>query len=108
MEKNDFIAYIDKNGVIWARGYSQQDTIVGYDLQEYNSLKADRDLCFDKAEKYLSELYGAGIRQKPIPPEQAAAEQAKINLKMMTLLETMQEEIKSLKSTDKAVINEIL
>lgn len=86
MEKTDFIAYIAKDGVIWARGYGQNDTIVGYDLQEYNTLKADRDNCYSKAEKYLSELYESGIRQKPVSPEQAAAEQSKINQQMMTLL----------------------
>lgn len=103
MEKNDFIAFIDKSGVIWARGYGQQDTVVGYDLQEYNTLKADRDNCYNKAEKYLSELYESGVRQKPVSPEQAAAEQSKINQQIMTLLNNMNAELQSLKKNNNAI-----
>lgn len=127
MEKNDFIGYIAKDGGIMARGYGEQDSLIGYDMQEYNTLKTDRDACFSHAEKYLKEqeaifdiiqkypeimqeIKNANIkiRLKPVPPEQMVAEQSKFNQQVLSVLGDLTKEIQSIKKNNSKNNSDIL
>lgn len=101
-DRDTFVGYIDKSGIIWSKGFGQQKDIeIGWDMQATNELRSDRDAIFAKAEKYLEELYAAGVRQRPQTPEQTAKEQAILIKEMREMMSAMQTEIKSLKEEPK-------
>ena len=94
-ERDTFVGYIDKAGIIWSKGFGQsKDAEVGFDTQAYNELRADRDAVFAKAEKYLEELYAAGVRARPLTAEQTAKEQALVIKDLQNMMQEMQKEMR--------------
>lgn len=103
MNNDQFVGRIDKEGNILTRDYTtNKDIIIGVDNQRHDEILKDRDNVLAKAEKYLNELYDAGIRHRPKTQEQIASEQADFNNGLVAMLKEMREEIKVLKGANHA------
>lgn len=107
MDNETFIAKIDKYGVIWSKGIgTQKDIEVGFDNKAVADIRKESDELFEKANKYLTELYetyeksnGQYGRQKPKTVEQISSEQMKVNQEMYSMLQEIKTELKSLKES---------
>ena len=104
-ERNDFIAFITRDGIITARGTgTTPDINVGYDNEYMAAVIKDRDEISSKYLKLYDEAIAAGIRKKPKTPEQLAEEQAEINIEILKAIKELRGEIENLKNPAKGII----
>lgn len=108
MDESTFIGKIDKNGVIWSKGVGTQNDIeVGLDNKAIMDMRKECDEIFNKAQKYLEELYathdkssGQYGRARPKTAEQISTEQKKVNDEIFSILQEMRTDLQALKNTN--------
>lgn len=108
MAKDTFIGSIDRDGIIWSQGFGQQkDVAIGVDNQAFSELRADRDDCYAKAEKFLEEQYLIAEgklqpRQRPKTEAQIKKEQEDINGQIFQALSLLTDKLENLEKEKKS------
>jgi len=109
MKSDEFFAYVGESGTIYRKGMGgQPDQKLGLNYDKIAAIESDRDAAFDKATKYLNELYDVGTasqgvygRVRPKSPEQVSAEQTQINQQILRELKELRRDIDDVRQNKK-------